>query len=238
MTQFSARPLIAALLLLAACAGRTPADPISFEYNTDILTPSGSPTSQLDFTPTQAGAGIASLAGNGNVPGAGSSLIYPATLYPTIDHGLAGDSVSVFDPQPFILKLTLKDASGATGSLLFPGTFSGTVGGPGYAPVVTGALSFAPPANGAGSSLVLGGNRYTVDPSQPPSWQGLDGGMLDSRQFFYYPVPFHIDVQPAGSGSVSAAPEPSGLALAALGLGTLGAAAWRRRRGRRLRLDF
>jgi hypothetical protein len=234
MTRFSARPLVAALLLLAACAGRTPADPIYFEYATDIFTPSGSPTGQLDFKPTQAGAGIASIAGQGYVPGAGSSVIHPATLYLTIDYSLGGNSV--YDPQAFILKLTLKDtASGDTGSLLFPGTFSGTVGGPGYGPVVTGALSFAPPANGAGASLVLGGNRYTVDPSQPPSWQGLDGGMLEDRQFFYYPIPFHIDAQPAGGGPVAAAPEPSGLVLAVLGVGTLGAAAWRRRRGHRMR---
>jgi hypothetical protein len=61
--------------------------------------------------------------------------------------------------------------------------------------------------------------------------------MLEDSQFFYCPIPFHIDVRPASSGSVSAAPEPSGLALAALGLGTLGAAAWWRPPGRRARLD-
>jgi hypothetical protein len=236
MTRTPAQALVAALLLLAACAGRTPADPIPFQYESQAFAPGNSTGSQLIFTPSQAGDGTASIAGNGWINGAGSSVITAANLYFSATAGLggngsAGPGDSVFDPQPFVLKLSLKDtASGASGSLLFPGTFSGTVGLGG----ATGTLGFAPPTNGSGWSQVLGGNRYTVDPSQPPSWQGLDSGMLGATQFSYYPIQFHIDVQPGGIGSGPGAPEPSGLALAAVGLGTLGAAAWRRWRGRRV----
>jgi hypothetical protein len=118
----------------------------------------------------------------------------------------------------YTLKLTLTDkASGASSTLSFGGTLSGTfsASNANVTNQFTGELS---------QTVTLGANQYTVSigpysPPGPPS--ASNAGSIAA----------HVDVQPASNEiNNGSAPEPSTIVLGFLGLTTLGGAAWRKRR--------
>jgi hypothetical protein len=115
----------------------------------------------------------------------------------------------------YVLKLTLTDKdSGASGTLTFSGTLSGTfsASNANVTNEFTGDLS---------QTLTLGSHLYTVtigpySPPGPPS--ASNAGSIAA----------HVDVQGI---QASESPEPSTMVLGCLGLTALGGAVWRKRRG-------
>jgi hypothetical protein len=116
----------------------------------------------------------------------------------------------------YTLSLTLTDkASGATGTLNFGGTLSGTfsASNANVGNTFTGPLS---------QTLTLGNNTYTVtigpySPPGPPS--ASNAGSIAA----------HVDVNGGTIGNTQT-PEPTTMVLGCLGLSFLGAAGWRKRK--------
>jgi hypothetical protein len=211
------RALLTALVILAGQAGNALASPVYFEYASRVYAvPQGGggginmnstgygfiPTGPIGYN------SVALLAQQGNRAAAPATIdvAYFNTAYtpPNFDTGPSKPDTK-YAAQPFELALFLIDRpSQAQGWLVFRGTFSGNE---------TSAVSFS--FSPAKQSLVLGKDKYTVDLTQPPSWQPTQSWMMLSSYGSTGPIQARVTVQPAPS------PEPTGLALASLGLVTL-----------------
>ncbi|HTU18693.1 MAG TPA: PEP-CTERM sorting domain-containing protein [Gemmataceae bacterium] len=123
-----------------------------------------------------------------------------------------------FTDRPFNLVMNLTDEpSGASGSLTFAGTFSGTLSM--HSSNITATLS-----SPLVQHLLLGDDYYTVDLGFPPPWE------KEGLMYLMPPPPSSVFWRGGGAFQASIsiqeipkAPEPSSLVLA--GLGALGLAA-------------
>lgn len=216
MKPFISRTLLTAFFILAAQEGRALANPIYFDFQSQVYpVPSSGQTSNgysVNFTPAPpAGQGEAEIDAGYGVHVAGTSSVNIAimgwTAQPDPSNIALNGSPSLFNAQPFKLVLSLTDeASRAQGTLYFQGTFSGEI------PTYTGGtLRFAPSIQ----TLVLGHNTYTVDLSHQTSWVAQQTWMMMAGFGGAYDVAAQVTVQPL---PVQSAPEPTSLTLAGLGL--------------------
>ncbi len=244
--RFSA--CLLAALLLGPAAGVAPAGPIRWTYQSSVatqeyLTPTGDLVDTYGELIPLFSAGMdrangeVALWGAPPTAAAGDARVAALTLsaagYPVWDHvpegaprwevGSLGGSFSV----QLALSLSLTDlASGASGSVGFPGRADGAIwfgdpwdGGGGWFSVTLGL------GGPLSRSLVLGHGLYTVTLPASSAVEGVPD-INDRAEFLSVPVPAL-----AADVTVRPTPEPSGLLLSTLGLGALGAAvAWRVRR--------
>jgi hypothetical protein len=232
MKPFAARAILTVILILAAQAGRALADPMYFDYSSQLSTVPNSVVQndygEMIFTPnSSAGDGSAWLYSEKGTHVAGSSSINIASLgwqYEPPDVSVNGPP-STFNAQSFKLALTLTDdASHAQGTLYFQGTFAGVV------PSNGGTLSFTPSIQ----TLTLGHNIYTVDLSHQTTWVDEPPGWMLMNAFGSgYDAQAQVTVQAL---PVQPAPEPASLALAGLSLATIlgGSLRERKPKGRQL----
>jgi hypothetical protein len=220
MKPLATRTILTVFLILAAQPQPALADPVYFDFSSQLSTVPNSVVQynygSLNFTPASpAGQGQAWLYSTHGTHVAGSSSIAIASLgwqvQPDPSSDFINGSPSTFNPQSFKLALTLTDdASHAQGTLYFQGTFGGRV-----PPDPSGTLSFTPSIQ----SIALGHNLYTVDLShqttwvdEPPDW------MLEAAYGSGYDAQAQVTVKPL---PMQPAPEPTSLTLAGLGLATI-----------------
>ncbi len=199
MTHFVTRTLLATLALFVFTVGHALADPIYFDVTGNVLPGNFSPR-------VPSGGGTASGVGNTYThlgsPSAGIDVA-------NIVFQSGGSNPTAFDTQPLTLSIALHDvATNAGGSLLFPGTFTGHIGGQidgGFS--ADGTVNFAQTTQ----SLLLGNNRYTVSLNPQyslavhvvPRWSS-------GADYIHTSISAQVSAQP------NTAPEPTSLTLAGI----------------------
>jgi hypothetical protein len=211
MRRFSAFLCGAAAVLLLGPAGAR-ADFANWSYNWNPTPPSG------DYMATT-GVGKFNLSNEpaGSATGNSDIVASNVKVYSTENP----KKPAVFTNVAYSLTLFLLDeGSGKSGTLTFTGALSGTVSmkSSKLTNVFTGLVK---------QSILLGSHVYTVtmnaySPPGPPTASKL--GSIGAS----------VTVEGRDGGPPSnGTPEPSTMVLAGLGLSFLGAASWRKRRGRR-----
>lgn len=230
MKPFTATTILTTIFILAFQGGHALANPIYFDFSSQVQTPASgffTPASSTSTASAQLEGKYAGAPGTTHIAAPASITIADVQwqVAPS-NEGLPG-TASNFNPQPFKLALTLTDeASHAQGTFNFQGTFSLHLS-PGNEP--SGILNFTPSIQ----SLVIGHNDYTVDLSNRTTWVTQNVWELMAADGGGYNVPAQVTVQPL---PVQSAPEPASLTLAALGMAMiLGGRLHRNRAGRKPR---
>lgn len=212
MKPSPAKVILTFLISLAAQGGHALANPIYFDFESQVKTPAGNGY----FTPASS-TSTASAWLSGEYAGHFGTVAAPASI--TIaDLGWQVSpsnewfpgTPSNFNPQPFKLALTLTDeASHAQGTFHYQGSFSLLDRSD-----PSGILSITPSIQ----SLAIGHNIYTVDLGHQTTWVTQNDWELMAAYGGGYSVSAQVTAQPL---PVQSAPEPASLTLAGLALATI-----------------